>query len=125
MPGESAKVLSYQATQKIVIGIWAEVLNSSSIGVDDNFFDLGGNSGSLIRVHARLSEALGTELPIACLFRFPTVRSLSECLNGLANDRERLPATARRADERQTGMLHAHRRQIMLRTRRTRPNTSG
>jgi acyl carrier protein len=57
--------------------IWIEVLGSSSFAVDENFFDLGGTSLSLLRVHARLEDLLGRSIRLVELFQLPTVRALA------------------------------------------------
>ncbi|HJW95775.1 MAG TPA: amino acid adenylation domain-containing protein, partial [Thermoanaerobaculia bacterium] len=65
--------------QKIA-AIWMDVLKVDAVGHDDNFFDLGGHSLLLTRVHGRLREELGLDVPIVTLFRCPTIRSLVESL---------------------------------------------
>ena len=62
--------------------IWAEVLGLPRVGVHDNFFDVGGHSLLLARVHARLRAELGAEISIVEMFRHPTVASLAVRLAG-------------------------------------------
>jgi amino acid adenylation domain-containing protein len=57
--------------------IWAEVLVIESVGVDDDFFDLGGNSLAGAAVIARVKDVFGVELPVSELFASPTVGGLS------------------------------------------------
>ena len=52
----------------------------ASVEPHQNFFELGGNSVAMIRVHAGLQEALATTIPIMELFRNPTVHSLADWL---------------------------------------------
>ena len=58
-----------------IASIWSEVLGVDQVGVTDNFFDLGGNSMSLMRLHGILEEKLGSTLPVVDLFQFPSVRA--------------------------------------------------
>jgi FkbM family methyltransferase len=67
--------------QETIAAIWAELLGRESVGAHDNFFDLGGHSLLLVRVHARLREMLAADLPVVELFRFPTVASLAAHLS--------------------------------------------
>ena len=62
--------------QKLV-SVWQEVLRMEKVGVDDNFFDLGGNSLLVTRVHARIKPLFERDVRVVDLFRFPTIRSLS------------------------------------------------
>ncbi len=57
--------------------IWREVLDVDAVGAHDNFFDLGGHSLLLARVHELLGDRLGLRLSIVDLFRHPTVSSLA------------------------------------------------
>jgi len=58
--------------------IWAEILNVEQIGIDDNFFDIGGHSLLAAKLFARLDEDFGISLPLSVLFSSPTLRTLAE-----------------------------------------------
>ena len=62
--------------------IWREVLAVNSVGVRDNFFDLGGHSLLLLQVQNRLSEQLGFPVPAVELFQYPTIESLARHFTG-------------------------------------------
>ena len=63
------------AAETTIAGLWREVLGTDRVGAEDNFFDLGGNSMSLIRLAQRLAEVLGSTSTAVDLFRYPTVRA--------------------------------------------------
>src|SRR5262249_46050904 len=69
--------------EELVAALWAEVLERERVGRADNFFDLGGHSLLLLRVQARLEQALGREVPMLELFRRPTVAALAAWLAGV------------------------------------------
>jgi len=58
--------------------IWAEVLGIPDIGINDNFFDLGGESFKAFRVVGRIGDGIG----VTELFKYPTVRQLAERISG-------------------------------------------
>lgn len=60
-----------------LIAIWEDVLGVSPIHVDQNYFDLGGNSLLGVRIFSQLESKLGLRLPVSELFRAPTIRQLS------------------------------------------------
>jgi acyl carrier protein len=64
-------------TEQGIAAIWRDCLGLAEVGTDDNFFDLGGHSLLLVRVHGRLREAFRTTLSLVDLFRFPTIRLLA------------------------------------------------
>ena len=66
--------------ERVVTGIWQEILGQEKVGVHDNFFDLGGHSLHLIRLHGRLKAELNEEIAIVDLFKFPTVSTLARHL---------------------------------------------
>ncbi|HET6763310.1 MAG TPA: phosphopantetheine-binding protein, partial [Longimicrobiaceae bacterium] len=69
-----------------IAALWAELLGIASVGAEDNFFDLGGHSLLVARVHRRLRERMPS-LTVVDLFRHPTVRSLAAFLrDGAAGD---------------------------------------
>jgi len=85
MPAETKAVPTGSggtAIQQELIGMWQAVLQRTAIGLDDNFFDLGGDSISLAEVHRRLQLSLGREVPITNLFMHTTVRTLAAYVTG-------------------------------------------
>jgi amino acid adenylation domain-containing protein len=72
--------------ERRIVQIWQEVLNVRQVGVEDNFFELGGHSLLIVQAHHRLREAIERDLSIVDLFRFPTIRTLSEYLSQASKD---------------------------------------
>jgi amino acid adenylation domain-containing protein len=68
--------------EKILARLWQDALRRETVGADDNFFDLGGDSLLLTSVHGQLQAGLGREIPITDLFQFPTIRRLAAHLGG-------------------------------------------
>jgi amino acid adenylation domain-containing protein len=66
--------------ERAIAAVWREALKVESVGLDDNFFDLGGHSLLMAKVHARLGEALGRDVPLIDLFQYPSVGSLARHL---------------------------------------------
>ncbi|SUE02485.1 non-ribosomal peptide synthetase [Prescottella equi] len=58
--------------------VFTEVLGIDRIGIDDSFFDLGGNSLIATRVTARLSGLLDADIPVRALFEAPTIHALAQ-----------------------------------------------
>ncbi|MFD6157239.1 amino acid adenylation domain-containing protein, partial [Nocardia sp. NPDC060255] len=79
--------------ERALAELFAEVLSIERVGIDDNFFALGGHSLLVTRLAGRVREALGTELALRSVFDSPTVAELSLHLS--ADGRTR-PALRRR-----------------------------
>ncbi|HEY0216965.1 MAG TPA: phosphopantetheine-binding protein, partial [Cellulomonas sp.] len=65
------------ALETVLATIWAEVLDLDQVGVEDDFFDLGGHSLLSTRVVARLRDLLGVEVPVRRVFSESTVAGLA------------------------------------------------
>jgi amino acid adenylation domain-containing protein/non-ribosomal peptide synthase protein (TIGR01720 family) len=63
--------------ERVIAEVWCEVLGCDRVSVHDNFFDLGGHSLLLIRVHTELRQRLQRPIAVVDLFKHPTVASLA------------------------------------------------
>ncbi|MEV0619367.1 non-ribosomal peptide synthase/polyketide synthase [Nonomuraea sp. NPDC050404] len=90
--------------EQLLCGLFAEVLGLSHVGIDDNFFDLGGHSLSATRVTAGMKAMLGIEVSLQELFHAPTVAGICEL-----------------ADARQAGSVRPSGILLPLRTRGSKP----
>ncbi|QOF82018.1 non-ribosomal peptide synthetase [Variovorax sp. 38R] len=63
--------------------IWAELLKIEQVGLHDNFFDLGGNSLLVIRMHRLVEDRLQLGLAVVDLFKYPTVGALARHIEQL------------------------------------------
>jgi amino acid adenylation domain-containing protein len=72
--------------QEAIAAVWASLLGVDKVGIDDNFFDLGGNSLLSISCVAQL-ETRGFKLPIVKLYQHPTIRACATYLEGGTNGR--------------------------------------
>ncbi len=70
--------------QKTLANVWADLLGIDRVGIDDNFFDLGGNSLLSIQCVAQL-EGHGLKLPIVKLYQHPTIKACAAFLEGDAS----------------------------------------
>jgi amino acid adenylation domain-containing protein len=62
------------------VRFWADVLQLKNVGIDDNFFSLGGNSLLLARLHSMIEDGTGETPRMVDLFKYPTVRTFTDHL---------------------------------------------
>nr|WP_245836121.1 non-ribosomal peptide synthetase [Mycobacterium rhizamassiliense] len=74
------------AIEETLTGIYAHILDHQRVGINDSFFDLGGNSLSAMRLIATINKSLNTQLSVRILFEAPTVAGLSEQVDKHAID---------------------------------------
>jgi len=68
-----------------IAAAWRDVLGQETIGTKDNFFDIGGHSLLVVRLHRILKEQVERPLALTDLYRFPTIHSLAEWLQADAS----------------------------------------
>src|SRR5690606_38001316 len=67
--------------ERQLVNIWQEVLGKDKVGINDNFFDLGGHSLTAIRLIARIKKEFSIELNIKDVFAEPTIETLADIIN--------------------------------------------
>jgi len=99
-------------TERVLADIWQALLGIQEVGVDDNFFDLGGDSLLLLRVQVKIREALEVNLSSAEMFQHPTIRALARRLSQPAAEPAGLGAVQTRA-QMQRAVLTGQRQRII------------
>ena len=77
---------------EVLTPIWQRVLQLSSIRVDDNFFDLGGDSSLALQLFTEIAQVCGRELPPVMIYQAPTIAALAALLE--QSSAPRFPALA-------------------------------
>ncbi len=81
--------------------VWQDVLDTARVGVNDNFFDIGGHSLLAVQVHRRLRESLSVDISLLDVFNHPTIRALARYLErgrevATSSDGEQRPSRSRK-----------------------------
>ncbi|WP_328836935.1 phosphopantetheine-binding protein [Streptomyces europaeiscabiei] len=71
----------------LVVSSVRTLLDNTSVNIDDNFLDVGGNSIVAIRLGQILSEKLGIPRTVRIIFKNPVLRDLSDALSDLAGEK--------------------------------------
>lgn len=91
--------------ERIISDAWREVLGLDAVSVDRNLFELGATSIHIVQVRTRLQKEIGTELPVADLFRHPTISSFAAFIGSGSGDTKLLNESQSRARLRQSLQL--------------------
>jgi len=74
--------------------VWAQTLGVDRVGVDDDFFELGGNSLVAVQLVSQIRKAVGVRLPMRSLFETPTIGGLAVRVEQLREAAPPVPDTA-------------------------------
>lgn len=75
--------------EKEIARIWEQVLQRAPIGIQENFFELGGTSVQAVRIFAKIEQIVHQRLPLSLILGAPTIEQLaSELLPGKSRDRK-------------------------------------
>ncbi len=66
--------------EKKIAGIWCEVLKNKRIGIDENFFEIGGHSMLAVTLMVKVEKEIGIRLPLASLFDHGTIQEMAKLL---------------------------------------------
>jgi acyl carrier protein len=72
--------------ERVLAGIWGEVLGQERVGVEDTFFQLGGHSLMAMRMRMLIRETYGVELDLRKLFELQTVRALATAVEAAVTE---------------------------------------
>jgi acyl carrier protein len=97
-------------TEQSIAAVWQELLHLSEVGIEDNFFDLGGNSLLLVQLHARLQKIFGEQLTMVQLFEHSTIGSLAAQLSREEPAPEQAAREASRVEKRMIGQQQQRQR---------------
>ena len=98
--------------EHVIASIWQEVLQLGTVGIHDNFFEVGGTSLLLVQVHSKLREKLNQDIPVVELFRSPTIHALAQSLSRAPSAEPSMPHVEDRAKRRmESGSADAVNRQ--------------
>ncbi|MEH2036094.1 non-ribosomal peptide synthetase [Nostoc sp.] len=98
---EQAYIAPQSDLERLLAGILSDLLKIDRIGIDDNFFDLGATSISILQVAARVKQELGIELPAVKLFQYSTIGSLANYLHSNQNSQPSSDKLQNRAQRQQ------------------------
>lgn len=70
--------------EETLAAIWRRILGIDEVGIEDNFFDLGGHSLHTAEVEAKIRQQMGREIHVTALFQYPTISALASHLAATA-----------------------------------------
>jgi surfactin synthase thioesterase subunit len=85
---DSPLIPAREPVQRVIADVWRELLPVPVVGLDDNFFDLGGNSLLMLQAYYKLQQTLSTSLSVLDLLRYPTIRLLANAMETRTSQRE-------------------------------------
>ena len=73
-------------TEKQLVEIWSEILDVDKVGVQDNFFDIGGHSLMATQVISKIREVFQCEIPLRDIFDEPNIENLAKIIDEVLAD---------------------------------------
>ncbi|WP_442947013.1 amino acid adenylation domain-containing protein [Nostoc sp. UHCC 0870] len=68
-------------TEELLLNIWQNILNLTSVGITDNFFTLGGHSLLVIRLVSQIQQVFGVDISLRQIFEKPTIAELANLID--------------------------------------------
>jgi acyl carrier protein len=90
-PRKSLIIKPENQLQETIQQVWCDVLGIQEVSIFDNFFDVGGHSLLMVKIHVGLKKVLGRTIRIVDLFKYPTIASLSDFIALGEDPQERMP----------------------------------
>lgn len=74
--------------EEFLLHLWQELLGMETIGTDQNFFDIGGNSHLIVQLQARIEQKYMKRIKVIDLFRCKTIRAMADHIQGSTQEPE-------------------------------------
>src|SRR5690606_37764259 len=100
-------------TEQLLASIWQEVLGKDKVGIKDNFFDLGGDSIKILGMLAAVRKQLALDIPVADVYRHPTIEALLASFLANKDDRQQLQLARQQKETRIREEISALRESIL------------
>jgi amino acid adenylation domain-containing protein len=104
LPESASTTVAHQAPsseiEQKIAAIWQEALQLTKVGIDDNFFDLGGHSLLLLEVNQKLRKSLQRDLSVVEMFQHPTIASLAVYLTQSCHQKDAFQSIRDRTSQR-------------------------
>ncbi|MBY0596360.1 non-ribosomal peptide synthetase [Bacillus bingmayongensis] len=94
-------IKAHNETEKRLISIFSEILNisASQISIEDNFFDIGGNSFNIVELSHKILKEFHREISVLQLFQFTSVSEIAALLNNTHDNQKLLDSSEDEEDE--------------------------
>ncbi len=112
---ETEYVAPRNKTEQVIAEIWQKILKTDKAGIHDRFFDIGGHSLLIIRVQSELRKVFDRDIPVADLFKYPTIAALGEYLDQTEIEK---PSDQTEIDDRVQKRKHAMQQRGQIRRQR-------
>jgi amino acid adenylation domain-containing protein len=65
-------------TEEVLVALWSETMKIDAVGVDANFFEMGGHSLLAMQLVSRIRQVFEIDLPLSAIFEFPTISGIGK-----------------------------------------------
>jgi amino acid adenylation domain-containing protein len=109
-------VAARNPTEQQLLQIWQQLLGSTDFGVEDNFFEIGGDSVLILKIHQQVAALSQGKLTVVDLFKFPKIAQLAAHIDSLGQQQPVASARDHKAaTDKQKAALQKRRQQAMAR----------
>ena len=85
--------------EQSIASIWQEVLGIEQIGINDNFFEIGGTSLKAVQVISQIRNQIGADISLVTMFEKPNIHALASLLDGSESQEASTQSASRQRGE--------------------------
>jgi amino acid adenylation domain-containing protein len=112
-PGAKLESGTGSSNEQVLLNLWASVFGQEKIGLQDDFFELGGNSLTAVRLLAGVDQLFGTKMPLPLFDKYRTVQDMAGFIksapsNQIASPEQISPYAGRKAPDAKEDLSWTH-----------------